>query len=57
MIIAAGVIALVYIRNDVLHGEVAPDELPVCDREPTFHCAADAPPLAPLEQTPEAVGR
>jgi len=42
-----GAIAFAFIRNDVLEAEVPATEQRVCDREPTYHCATDATPLAP----------
>lgn len=57
LLVFGALIAFVFIRNDVLHAEVPPDQLPVCDREPTFHCAADGPPLAPHEQVHQPAAR
>ena len=52
LVALGGAIAFAFIRNDVLEAEVPATERRVCDREPTFHCATDATPLAPHADAP-----
>jgi hypothetical protein len=44
LLLSAG-LSWAFIRTDVLGASTPDDATPISDREPCFHCAADAPPL------------
>ncbi|HEY4376131.1 MAG TPA: MFS transporter [Acidimicrobiales bacterium] len=44
LVLSAG-LSWAFIRTDVLGASTPDDATPIADREPCFHCAADAPPL------------
>ncbi|MCU1351731.1 MAG: major facilitator transporter [Acidimicrobiales bacterium] len=45
LVALGGVLAWLFIRSNVLAGATAGDDTPVDEREPCYHCGADAPPL------------
>lgn len=47
LVAVGAVIAFAGIRSNVLHNSTPDDATPLDEREPTFHCATDAPPLTP----------
>ncbi|MCU1453810.1 MAG: transporter [Acidimicrobiales bacterium] len=45
LVAAGGLLAWAFIRADVLEAGTAEDPTPLDEREPCYHCGADAPPL------------
>ena len=51
LVVLGAIIAFTNVRSSVLNATTPDDDLPIDQRRARFHCASDAPPLAPLTDT------